>query len=220
MQLMECALDIETMPNSSMIEQLPEPELKLGNITDPRKIEAKKQEAKQSQIDKMALNPLFGRICAVVCYNNDGAGRYAIKADSDAEETELIEWLLTPFAEVRLITWNGMGFDLPFIYKRAMILGIDPRQFKAPPLSAFTKRYCTERHVDLMQIWSNWSSQGYEKLDTVSAFLLKRNKIAIDFKDFPELIKTEAGREKILTYNEQDTALTWALYQRFLGVLI
>jgi hypothetical protein len=56
------AFDIETMPNSSKLDSLPEPEIKTGNLKDPAKIEEKRAEARAEQIGKMALNPLYGRI--------------------------------------------------------------------------------------------------------------------------------------------------------------
>ena len=61
---MDIAFDIETIRNGSMIDKLPELEIKLGNLKDPYKIEEKKAEARAEQIRKMTLNPLYGRVCA------------------------------------------------------------------------------------------------------------------------------------------------------------
>lgn len=215
------AFDIETMPNTSMLALLPEPEVSVGNLKDADKIAEKIAKAKEKQIADMALSPLTGRVCCAVFGNDDGAEGKTIAAENDEQEVELIEWIMEPLEEYRLVTWNGINFDLPFVYKRAMILGIDPRCFGAPLLSTWTKRYSTERHVDLMQVWGNWNSQSYARLNDVARMVLGKVKIEIDFKDFPELIKTPEGRARLQGYCEGDALeLTWGLYQNFLGVLL
>ena len=44
--MMDIAFDIETIRNGSMIDKLPELEIKLGNLKDPYKIEEKKADAR------------------------------------------------------------------------------------------------------------------------------------------------------------------------------
>ncbi len=213
------AFDIETIPNSSLIDKLPEPELKLGNIKDPEKIEQKRIEAKTSQIDKMALNPLHGRVCAAVFYGDNVRSRLVIDEDSDKAETEILEIIFPFFANDNLIiTYNGTGFDMPFVYKRAVLLGIIPAEYAAPTLAQMTARYNNNHHIDIMTAWCEYGQ--YEKLDNLGQFLLDDVKLNINFSDFPEMIKTEDGRQKLLDYCEQDVRLTWALYQRFKGVLV
>jgi DNA polymerase elongation subunit (family B) len=120
---------------------------------------------------------------------------------------------------MRLVTWNGNGFDLPFIYKRAMILGVNPANFNAPPLSAWTKRYNTDRHYDLMQVWGGWSAGSFEKLGTVAAMVLGEKKVDVDVSTFAELLKTEAGRKIISERCLGDARLTLSLFRRMDGCL-
>ena len=124
------AFDIETMPDRAKINSLPEPEVKLGNLKDETKIAEKKAEARAEQIAKMALNPLYGRICAAVFVASDGNGeleslRFAA-GDDDAEEAVLISGCFDVLRLdcARIVTWNGIGFDLPFLFKRAALLGV------------------------------------------------------------------------------------------------
>lgn len=217
------AFDIETMPNSSKIGSLPEPDVKLGNLKDPAKIEEKIAEARTEQIAKMALNPLYGRICAAVFVAPGANGkleslRFAA-GDDDAEEAALIAGCfgVLRLDSARIVTWNGIGFDLPFLFKRAVILGVPLRD--VPVLSFWCKRYATGSHIDLMQIWSGWNSQQFAKLDDVAGVCADDHKIKIDFKEFPELVKTAEGREKILDYCEQDVRLTYKIFEKFNGVL-
>lgn len=222
---MIAAFDIETMPNVDMIDKMPTPEIKYGNTKDPAKRAVMDEAAKCKQIDKMGLDPLTAR---VICYAAVGMIGGEVKEHSDimcelTDEAE-IAVLQSIFAmlgadDARIITWNGINFDLPMVYKRAMILGVDPGNFGAPPLTAWTKRYSTDRHYDLMQIWGDWKSSEFTKLETVSRIMLGAGKDEIDFADFPELMKTEEGRACIDSYCVTDTRRTWELFEKFNGYL-
>ena len=218
---MDIAFDIETIPNSGMIDRLPPIEVKAGNLKDPAKIAEKEAAAKVEQVDKMALSPLYGRVCAWVAgQSEDNASRSrCICADSDAEETRVIEAAFDELHEAaRIVTYNGNGFDLPFLYRRAVLLGIDPRQWGLPTLAEMTARYNNKRHVDVMQVWCGFGN--YEKLDNIAGAMLEDSKIEIDFHDFPELIKSAEGREKLLAYCAQDVFLTMRIWNRIAGILI
>ena len=217
------AFDIETMPDSSKTGSLPEPEVKLGNLKDPAKIAEKVAEARAEQVAKMALNPLYGRICGAVFVAENTSGelesfRYAA-GDNDEEEAALIAVCFDVLRMdcVRLVTWNGIGFDLPFLFKRALLLGVPLNG--VPVLTYWTKRYSTASHIDLMQIWSNWNQSQYAKLNDVGGAVVNDHKIEIDVHEFPELVKSKAGREKILDYCEQDVRLTYQIFRKFNGVL-
>lgn len=213
------AFDIETIPNTAMISRLPEPEVKAGNLKDPAKIAEKIEEAKKAQIEKMALSPLWGRVCCWCAHDGENSTGSCITEETDAEETAVIERAFQLLASDNpIITYNGTSFDLPFLYRRAVILGIDPAEFDLPPLSIMLKRYDNDKHLDLMQVWCGYGQ--FEKLDTLSALILDDHKVEIDFHDFPELIKTEEGRNKILTYCAHDVELTHQLYTRIKGILI
>jgi len=218
------ALDVETIPNLDMKPFLPEPKIS-KKLKDPAKIEAARIEGIKDQVDKMALDALTARICTVAFVGIKDGKPFSyvetIEEISDASETSLIQNIMRALGtdEMRLVTWNGIGFDLPMIYKRAMILGVDPANFGAPPLPTWTKKYSTDRHYDLMQIWGGWSSQGFAKLNTVSQMVLKETKEDIDVTDIINLIATPEGRDKVSKYCLQDTQLTWSLFEKFNGFL-
>ena len=216
---MDITFDIETIPNSSMIKRLPAVEVKAGNLKDPAKIAEKEAAAKAEQLDKMALSPLYGRICAWVAVKNEfTAERACLAENSDAEETRVIETAFDTISSGRVITYNGNSFDLPFLYRRAVLLGVDPRQWGMPTLAEMTARYNNQHHIDIMQVWCGFGN--YEKLDNIAKAMLDDQKVEIDFHDFPELIKTDEGRKKLLDYCQQDVLLTMRLWNRIAGILI
>lgn len=224
---MMLAIDIETVPNTDAIPYLPEPKID-SRLKDPAKIADAKAKARQDQLDDMALDPLTGRVlcfAAVGTVNGElSEVSEIIDEINDARETGIIQQIFSLIGqeESRIVTWNGNSFDLPFIYKRAMILDVNPANFGAPPLHVWTKRYATERHYDLMKIWTGWAggSDGYVKLDTVAAMVLHERKTAdIDVTTFIEVAKTSEGRAKIAEYCLQDTRLTWKLFEKMNGWL-
>jgi len=215
---MDIAFDIETIPNSGMIDRLPPVEVKAGNLKDPAKIAEKEAAAKAEQIDKMALSPLYGRVCAWVAVSEKTDVSACITADTDAEETRVIEAAFDAISGGRVVTYNGSGFDLPFLYRRAVLLGIDPRAWGMPTLAEMASRYCSKHHVDLMQAWCGFGN--FEKLDNLAGAMLGDHKIGIDFRDFPALIQTIGGRKKLVDYCRQDVLLTMRIWNRIAGILI
>ena len=217
---MNTAIDIETMPNPEMISKLPDPEIKTGNIKDPAKIQAKMDAAREKQIAEMALSPLYGKIACCGIVNKD-TEYVEFGLNGNYNEIKIIEILFDTVlgfhrdGNSTVITWNGINFDIPFIYKRALMLGIKP------PVSMpyWMKRYSNVPHCDLMQVWINWFGK-YEALDNVASVLLGQNKIEFDFTTIPELMKTDAGRNEIAKYCLQDTKLTYNIYNKFKGTLI
>ena len=215
---MDIAFDIETIPNTGMIDRLPAVEVKAGNLKDPAKIAEKEAAARAEQVDKMALSPLYGRVCAWVGIEDEETVYMdCITEETDAEETRVVESAFAALMNARVVTYNGNGFDLPFLYRRAVLLGVDPRRYGMPTLAEMTARNA-KRHVDLMQVWCGFGA--FEKLDNLARAMLDDRKIEIDFRDFPELIKTQEGRDRLLDYCRQDVNLTMHLWNRFAGILI
>lgn len=203
-------LDIETMPNQEAIAMLPEPEVLLGNIKDPEKIKAKVDEAKRKQIEKLALSPLTGIIACVNLYTKDKQESHVIAKPEG--EAAIIDAAYEAIKNKCVITYNGKGFDLPFIFKRGIIL--KRKWATLPELKKYTDRYKSgDNHIDLMEEFCGFNQ--YEKLDTLARFILGKKKTDFDFTLIPELIKTEEGRAKISEYANNDCALTWELAERF-----
>lgn len=218
------ALDIETMRNDAMVDSLPEPKID-SRLSDPKKIEAAKTKAKTEQISKMALSPLWGRVASFVAVGPEGVDSVGLlepSDDPDRKEQELIMQLYDSCLRgdgrtaPEICTWNGMGFDIPFVYKRAAILGL---VLPGPKLNYWCKRYTVTPHLDLMQIWANWDNRAWDKLDVVAKAVLGAGKVEFDVATIPDLLNTAKGREQLIAYNTQDAVLTWELNVRFSGTL-
>jgi len=210
--------DIETIPNPEMADKMPPPKVALGNLKDPVKIAAKQDEARDKQIDKMGLCAATGRVLCAGFHNSENSFFEIMQENTDDEEIRVVSIVLDFLARdgIRLVTWNGKAFDIPFVYKRAAILRIANPGL---PLPAWTKRYDETLHMDLMKVWDQYQPGQFTSLDYFSRLVLNNSKQDIDYKDFPELMRTPEGRDKIGAYCVQDAALPYEGYRVLQGHL-
>jgi DNA polymerase elongation subunit (family B) len=211
------ALDIETVRNPDTFEFLPDPKATSRTSSE---------EKKAKQIEKAACDPLTGRVCcyAMVGITSDGQRQETTRCidANDETETELVSEIMDVLGrdDTRIVTFNGAWFDVPFLYTRAMILGINLPLLGVPPLPAWTKRYSTDRHYDLGNIWYGWGQRKEgENMERLASLILHDHKTALDVTTFAELMKVQEGRDKIAAYCLQDTRLTWRLFEKMQGVL-
>jgi len=145
------AFDIETAidPHAA----LPEATIKPGNTKDPGKLAIKQDEANEALIRKAALDPHFSRVVAIGYLlkpdSDDDTEQHYVdvintpddylfgldgdaadhKEDLDKRELALIIDLWATITRTidtdrRFATFNGTGFDLKFLYRRSLILGL------------------------------------------------------------------------------------------------
>lgn len=220
--IFEHAFDIETIPNESIIPNLPPPKVAYGNAKDPAKRKNKEEEAKEMQLDTLGLSPLTGRVCCGAFYGNRMKEYNVLSIDNDTAEINLLNWIVEFLVALNegaennngiIITQNGMTFDFRFIYVRAMILKIElPKMF--PPLSHWTKRYTRVPHCDILRELTNWSSdtKGWN-LDATGRGILGKGKTTRDYSTYLDLIKNGEG-DKIGLDCLCDTGLTFDIYQQ------
>lgn len=212
------AFDIESVPNKAMIEFMPEPEVALGNLKDPEKIKEKIAEAKAKAIDRMALSPLYGRVCSASFYGETTQEYKVIPEISDAAEIELLNYIFENISlggndaeSSKIITWNGLNFDFPFIYKRAAMLRV-ALPAGCPGLKYWTQKYKADVHCDLMQELCSWNIQDKISLDAAGKAFLGAGKTQRDYSTYVSPI--ESGQGNLIGIdNLCDTKITWDLYE-------
>lgn len=215
------AWDIEIVPDENKIALLPEPEVKLGNTRDPEKIAEKIKEAKDKQIEKMGINPLFGRVCSSAFFGDEQNEYKVIDKITDAEEIELLNYTFDNLLKSNIIiTFNGMEFDFRYIYIRAAILKMElPMLY--PQLSHWVKRYTIIPHCDLYKVLNNWapySSGSGMNLDTVGRVMLGSGKTDRNYSEYLDLLKNGKG-DRIGRDNICDVEITYNLYKKLKGYL-
>lgn len=199
------SLDIETMPDMSMVDLLPEVKAD-SRLKDEEKIKADIQAKKDKQISEMALNPMFAKIICICIYSPTDS----VKLYGDDEKDILVKFweYMANHKDEYFITYNGKAYDLDVINKRS--IKYDLGSFKINRL--LCDKYKGERHIDIMQDFCGFGK--FEKLDTLAKVYLGDSKIDIDFEEFPELIKTQEGWDKITNYCMQDAKITYDLAKK------
>jgi len=168
-----CCADIETVPNPDLpkecIPQFDPDSVKLGNLKDKDKIEAKIEEARQEfdrgLVKKMSLDPDLCRVVCVGYADRTGASTYMAETARDKHrQYTVIEYAISYInshylAHHPLITFNGISFDLPVLWHSAIRLGIpvDPQMYKD-----LTKKHDNRYHYDLFPILCDWDRQRYK----------------------------------------------------------
>lgn len=199
-------IDIETMPNLEMVKFLPQVEPD-SRLKDPEKIAENIKKKETEQIEKMALNPLYGQIATIGYYSEDiQKVEFNLKK---GDEAKMIKECLEICEEHDVyFTWNGKGFDFEFIVKRGIINGV----CSLMDLKKYTDKYKSTNHIDLMVEWCGHGK--YAKLDEVSYILLGEKKEEYDVTKIIEDIKTPTGREMLRRYNLRDVELLHKLAEK------
>lgn len=149
--------------------------VKLGNVKDQAKIDAKITEARaafeaakanngnliaaaeqshwESFVEKAALSPVTGRVLAIGYYSTTN-GKTAIQGQNGSE-ADLLAGFWRKYGECRkasrkLLGFNINRFDIPFLARRSWYLGVDVPE----PLFDPTGRYLDKIFVDLLPRWS------------------------------------------------------------------
>lgn len=195
--------DIETGPESAETLELFQPEFTApSNYKDRAKIDAKIAEQRDAWAQSAALHATTGRILALG-YTEDGDDVTILTEDQPGGEAQLIKkfWRLAcPTGAWRtLIGFNSNRFDLPFLVRRGIKLGV------RPPHGILKGRYLHACFVDLMDQWRCGDWQASISLDNLAKHLGLEPKTGTG-DQFAQLY--ESDRAAAIAYLTHDVSLT------------
>lgn len=201
--------DIETEPLPEVLVN-PERYYKADSrLKDPEKIKANLEEKAQDA----ALHPTTGRVLAIG-YSLNGDEWQEI-ADQRFQEAEVITVFFDRAYEAlrycgRVIGWNILDFDLPFLVYRARVLGVHV------PVSLFamyrSRLSFVDSFVDLM-LWAQsgrYKSDGFS-LDRVAKSMGHQGKTGTG-EMYATLLRTDP--DKAAEYLTQDVRLLEVIGER------
>jgi len=184
------------------------------------------EEKKEEAIRKLNLSALTAQVIAIGMLNPDSnSGKVFYQSpqkESFVSEDNLVEYISGTEEEIlrwfwetipkyeQFITFNGRGFDCPFLLLRSTILGIKPTRNLMP------YRYKTEQHCDLLEQLTYYGAIRKFNLDFYcKAFGIPTPKDkGITGLELGELFKAGRYRE-IAEYCMGDVQATAALYRKW-----
>lgn len=162
-------------------------------------------------IKASSLDPRFGRILAL---GSTHEKRPMLYAPTEADEPTVIAEFWEHLADHggRMVTFNGVGFDVPFFLKRSMRHRIKPTVDSAT-IREWLRKYVYHTHCDLMGLLLNWRQP--EKGDGLAGwtehFGLTANPDGTDGSDVAFLFENEE-HDRIKAKCHHDVASTAGIY--------
>jgi len=217
------AFDIETIPNQLLpdacMPKFDPATVKHGNTKDKDKREKKKaaERAKfNNKINKsMGLDPALCSVCAFSMKTHiNGEYEYnTFFAEEDDKEivAKAVECLRNAYVnEIRLISFNGLSFDLPVLFFRSIVHKIesDPKMWRD-----FNRRYDNTDHYDIMKILGGWERDKWHSQSFYTSLLTDQKEDDIDGSKVYKLWKAgEFGL--IVDYCQRDVDRLSAIFER------
>lgn len=216
-------IDIETVPaqdSDSLPESVADALLKHVNRKDPTNSE---DELQARTGMAMGMSPLFGKVVSIALGDgeNPDAEVHVLAVPNERfpvsdpppwlrlmSEEDLLRsfWALAGKAEV-VVTFNGRGFDVPFLQCRSLMLGVPAR------CDLLSSRFSLRPHLDLYEVLRP-SDKAPAKLDVICwALGIASPKEEMDgSKVAPAYARGEIV--KIAEYNRHDVRATAEVYRK------
>lgn len=155
--------------------------------------------------ESMSLEGTFGRIACIGYIKEDGSITKEVLS-GDEKEMLLKFWEVAAGVDL-FVGHNILEFDLPFIYKRSIILGVKPGKI-------YMGKFQEKPVYDTQCIWDNWAFKKSQKLDTLAKVLgLPSSKDEMDGSMVWDYYK-EGKLEDICKYCMKDVELVRQVYYR------
>jgi DNA polymerase elongation subunit (family B) len=210
-------LDIETVPQYSTYDQVPDHLKKLWEL---KTLNQRKEETAEEFYGRAGIWAEFGKIiCISVGIFTSGKNTgLRIKSFASHDEKELLEkfsaMLAGQPASLILCAHNGKEFDFPYICRRMLINGLKfPSQ-----LEISGKKPWEINHLDTMELWKFGDYKNYTSLNLLTTiFNIPTPKDDIDGSMVGHVYWNENQLERICTYCQKDVVATAQLLRRYRG---
>lgn len=180
----------------------------------------REREAKwREYVSRAALSASTGRVLAIG-YHSAQSGKTIVHGEQQTE-AELLSGFWAQFLRMRkagrkVVGFNSHSFDLPFLFRRSWMLGVDV------PATARSGRYLDPLFVDLREVWlcgQRWNDCE-SSLNHVADCLGVGSKLDdVTGADFSRLwFGSPDERANAIEYLRQDVVLTYAVAVK-LGVV-
>ncbi|GAB4146370.1 MAG: hypothetical protein Fur0037_14430 [Planctomycetota bacterium] len=214
--------DIETVPCCDLRDLPP-------GIVESLSTSANRKDMEPGAL--MGLSPFFGKIVSLAVADGETARSFedvsvfAVPPEGLAvrenppwlrlvEERDLLRyfWALASRAET-IVTFNGRGFDVPFLVTRSLIHGIPAR------VDLVSNRFSLRPHLDLYELLTQ-RDRGPSKLDVVCwALDIESPKQSMSGAEVAPAY-AQGRIAEIAEYNAHDVRATCQVYQRVRDMIL
>lgn len=217
-------LDIETVPQFSSHEQMPEEWKTLWSLKAQYLLRNQEETETPATIyPRAGIYAEFGRIICISCGYITGSGadkKISIKSFyGDDEKTVLLAFseMLGRWASDSakfLCAHNGKEFDFPYLCRRLVI-----NRLPIPPaLQLSGKKPWEVNHLDTMELWKFGDFKSYTSLNLLAHALdIATPKDDIDGSMVWEVYWKERDIQRIVTYCQKDVITVAQIYLRLNG---
>ncbi|MEO8885216.1 MAG: 3'-5' exonuclease [Mucilaginibacter sp.] len=210
-------LDIETVPQYSDHEQVPD---NLKKLWDLKTVNQRKEETAENFYERAGIWAEFGKIICISVGIFTGGKQTGLRIKSFAghDEKELLEdfakMLHGQSPNLVLCAHNGKEFDFPYICRRMLINGV-----KFPPqLQIAGKKPWEINHLDTMELWKFGDYKNYTSLNLLTTiFDIPTPKDDIDGSMVGAVYWKDNQLDRICTYCQKDVLATAQLLRRYRG---
>ncbi|MGN7783993.1 3'-5' exonuclease [Niabella sp. 22666] len=226
-------LDIETVPQQSDYNQLPDDWKGLWNNKANVLLRNKEEETPETIYERAGIYAEFGKIICISCgviQGPENNRKLVIKSFAGTDEKELLrnfsemlnKW--SPPVSVRTATssnepkylcaHNGKEFDFPYICRR-LIINYLPIPLM---LSIAGKKPWEVNHLDTMELWKFGDYKSYTTLNLLAHSLgIPTPKDDIDGSMVAKVYYEEKNLDRIVTYCQKDVITLAHIFLRFMG---
>src|SRR6201747_3039112 len=210
-------LDIETVPQYSSFDQVPEHFQKLWDLKTQYQ---RKEETAEEFYERAGIWAEFGKIICISVGIFSGGKKTGLRVKSFAshDEKELLEGfsalLNSQPPSLILCAHNGKEFDFPYICRRMLVNGLRiPNQ-----LEISGKKPWEINHLDTMELWKFGDYKNYTSLSLLTAiFNIPTPKDDIDGRMVGHVYWVEDKLELICSYFQMDVVATAQFLRRYRG---
>jgi hypothetical protein len=212
------AFDIETVPDVDAGRRL----YGLEGLADDQVARAMFHRRRQEAGTEFLRHPLHRVVAISVALRSGDRFSLWSLGELDSPERELVQRFFDGIERYSptLVSWNGLGFDLPVLHYRSLVHGVSaPRYWEtgeddqAFRWNNYLNRFHS-RHTDLMDVLSAYQGRAAASLDDVATLLGLPGKMGMSGGQVWD--RFLAGDLKgIRDYCEIDVLNTYLIYLRF-----
>jgi len=214
-------LDIETVPGTSVFEQLPE---KMQSLWDKKSgFFRKDEELAEDVYSRAGIFAEFGKVICIsvgMTYKKGQETHFRLKSFyGDNEKDLLIDFnrllkKLSQKSEIQLCAHNGKEFDFPYLARRMLINGLELPAL----LDVAGKKPWEVSFLDTMELWKFGDYKHFTSLDLLTTiFQIPTPKDDMDGSMVGDAYWKDHELEKIVKYCEKDVIAVVQLFLRYQG---